>query len=63
MIVFVEGKEKEISKKSCRVRDLLEELGINREAVVTCVNGEITVEEEELADGDEIKIISAVSGG
>ncbi len=63
MIVFVDGKEKKVLKKDCRVCDLLEELGINREAVVTCVNGEITVEETELSEGDEIKIISAVSGG
>ena len=63
MIVFVDGKEKKVSKKNCRVSDLLEELGINRETVVTVVNGEITVEEETLVDGDEIKIISAVSGG
>jgi thiamine biosynthesis protein ThiS len=63
MIVFVDGKEREISKNDCRVCDLLEELGVNREAVVTVVNGEITVEEVGLSDGDEIKIISAVSGG
>ncbi|GBE18288.1 MAG TPA: MoaD/ThiS family protein [Euryarchaeota archaeon] len=63
MIVFVDGKKKDISKEDCRVCDLLEELGVNREAVVTVVNGEITVEETELSEGDEIKIISAVSGG
>jgi sulfur carrier protein len=63
MIVFVDGRKREISKKDCRVCDLLEELGVNREAVVTAVNGEITVEETEISNGDEIKIISAVSGG
>jgi thiamine biosynthesis protein ThiS len=63
MIVFVDGRKKEISEKDCRVCDLLEELGVNREAVVTVINGEITVEETELSEGDEIKIISAVSGG
>jgi len=63
MIVFVDGRKREISKKDCRVCELLEELGVNREAVVTIVNGEITVEDEGLSDGDEVKIISAVSGG
>ncbi len=63
MIVLVDGRKREILKKNCRVCDLLDELGVNREAVVTVVNGEITVEEVGLSDGDEIKIISAVSGG
>jgi thiamine biosynthesis protein ThiS len=63
MIVLVDGRKREISKKNSRVCDLLDELGVNREAVVTVVNGEIRVEEVGLSDGDEIKIISAVSGG
>jgi thiamine biosynthesis protein ThiS len=63
MIVLVDGRKREILKKDCRVSDLLEEIGVNREAVVTVVNGEITIEEKEIADGDEIRLISAVSGG
>ncbi len=63
MKIYVDGMEKEITGPGCRVSDLLVEVGANREAVVVAVNGEITIEEAELKDGDSVRIIPAVSGG
>lgn len=51
-----------ISKKTS-VADLLEKLGLNRETVVTRLNGKIVAEEERLAGGDLIEILHVVTGG
>jgi len=45
------------------IADLLKELGHNRETVVVKRNGKIVVEEERLADGDLIEILTVVTGG
>ncbi len=53
----------ELSKDRATIDDVLNFLGVNRESVLVSVNGEITVEEECLSKGDEIRLIRAVSGG
>ena len=50
-------------KKATTIALLLEEHGINRETVVVSKNGEITVEEEPVKAGDEVKFIRIISGG
>jgi len=45
------------------IADLLKELGHNRETVVVKRNGKIVVEEERLADGDLVEILTVVTGG
>ena len=50
-------------EKDITIARLLEELGVNRETVVVSKNGEITVEEDTLREGDEVEIIRIVSGG
>ncbi len=45
------------------ILDLLEKLGRSPEVVIVRKNGKIVVEEEKLADGDEIEMIPVVSGG
>ncbi|MCS7138682.1 MAG: MoaD/ThiS family protein [Crenarchaeota archaeon] len=46
-----------------RVEDLLKVLGISVSEVVPVKNGVIVTEREILRDGDEIKLLSVVSGG
>jgi len=57
-----EKKEIEI-EENINVKQLLEKLGINPVEVVVVKNGKIVVEGEKLKDGDELKLISVVSGG
>ena len=45
------------------IADLLRELGHSRETIVVRRNGKIVVEEERLADGDLIEILTVVTGG
>lgn len=65
MIVRINNREKkEIElKKRITISELLKSLNLRRESVVVIVNNEIRVEEEEVKDSDEIRIVSAVSGG
>ena len=45
------------------IADLLKELGHSRETIAVRRNGKIVVEEERLADGDLIEILTIVTGG
>lgn len=45
------------------IAKLLEELGVNRETVLVSKNGEITLEEDTLKEGDKVEIIRIISGG
>lgn len=58
------GKESELSiGEGDTVAKVLDRLGINRETVLVRLNGEIRTEEEQLAVGDEVMIIRAITGG
>lgn len=45
------------------IKNLLNELNISSESVVTKKNGEIVVEDELIDDGDEIQLIRIIYGG
>ncbi len=45
------------------VSDLLKELKINPVTVIVSRNNELVLEDEKLRDGDEINILSVISGG
>lgn len=49
--------------KEARISDVLKKLKINREMVVVAKNGVITPESEKAQAGDELEIITVVSGG
>ncbi len=58
------NKESELSiGEGDTIAQLLDHLGINRETVLVRLNGEIRTEEEQLADGDDVLIIRAITGG
>lgn len=50
-------------ERNTTIRKLLKKLNINPVEVVVVKNGRIVIESEKINDGDEIKIISTVSGG
>ena len=44
-------------------KDILKELNESINAVIITVNNEVVLEEYELQEGDDMKILSVVSGG
>ncbi len=63
-IIVRQKKEKKIKVEDGRsIGDLLKNLGINKETVLVAKNGEISLEEEILREGDVVEIISVISGG
>ena len=64
--VFIdrENSSKSIQlENNARVESLLKKLGINPVTVIVSRNNELILEDEELSDNDEIKILSVISGG
>jgi thiamine biosynthesis protein ThiS len=58
------GDEKELElPEDSTAQDLLERMGIEREAVIVKVNDKICPESEKLSGGDEVLIIPIVTGG
>ncbi|ADD68432.1 thiamineS protein [Denitrovibrio acetiphilus DSM 12809] len=56
-----DGKVKECKRR--RVKDILKELGLNENAVLVAKGDELLTPDITIDDGDEIRIISVVSGG
>ena len=56
------NEERELSGKTT-IRNLLEDLNISSETVVTKQNGEVVIEDSQIEDGDEIQIIQIIYGG
>ncbi len=64
--VFIdrENKNKNFQlENNMLVSDLLQKLNINPVTVIISINNELMLEDEELKDNDEIKILSVISGG
>ncbi len=62
--VSYRGKKKNLKiKNTSTIEEVLENLGINREAVIVSKNGEIVPEDERIKNGDKLKIMDVVSGG
>jgi len=53
----------EIDRPRMRVDEILKTLDILPEGVVVAINGEVVSEDEVAVDGDEVRIIKAISGG
>ena len=62
MKVIFRGREQEV-QGPMKVKDLLKLLGLLPEAAVVLRNGEPVTEDETLRDEDEVRVISAISGG
>ncbi len=63
-IIVRQKKEKKIKvEDGLSIGCLLKDLEINRETVLVAKNGEISLEEDVLKEGDVVDIISVISGG
>ena len=45
------------------VRQAIQEVGLNPEAVLAVRDGELITEDTRLDDGDEIRLVAVISGG
>lgn len=63
--VFIErySETKVVDKDIKNISELLKELNVNPETVVTARNNELVTLDAKLKDGDEVRILSVISGG
>lgn len=54
---------REFESENYTINDLLDELGLSSQTIVAKQNGELTVEESVIRDGDEIKLVQIIYGG
>jgi sulfur carrier protein len=60
---FKDIDEKRELSENYTIKNLLDDLGLNSQTVVAKQNGELTIEENEINDEDEIKLIQIIYGG
>lgn len=56
-------ENREFESENYTINDLLDELGLSSQTIVAKQNGELTVEESVIKDGDEIKLVQIIYGG
>lgn len=54
---------RELNDENYTINDLLNELGLSAQTIVAKQNGELTLEESVINDGDEIKLVQIIYGG
>ena len=55
--------EKRDLKENYTVQNLLDDLGLSAQTTVAKQNGELTMEESVIEDGDEINLVQIIYGG
>ena len=53
---------RELKNENYTINDLLNDLNLSSQTVVAKQNGELTVEESVINDGDEIKLVQIIYG-
>lgn len=56
-------EERELKNEGYTINDLLKELGLSAQTIVAKQNGELTVEDTPINDGDEIRLVQIIYGG
>ena len=63
-VLFKDKKETfELSENMKTIKDVLQVMDLSSETIVPKQNGDIVIEESEIQDGDEIKLIQIIYGG
>ncbi|WP_400217020.1 MoaD/ThiS family protein [Methanobrevibacter smithii] len=57
------SEERDISKENYTIKDLLNDLELSSQTIVPKQNGELVIEESEIHDDDEIRLIQIIYGG
>jgi sulfur carrier protein ThiS len=60
--IILRDKEYEV-KPGMSLRDALRKIGIQSESVLASRQGQLITDDETLFEGDEIKLITVISGG
>ena len=64
IIKFKDIEEKrELTSENYTIRDLLKDLNLSTQTIVAKQNGELSIEDNIINDGDEIKLIQIIYGG
>ena len=63
MKVYLERSNEWKEIPSSSVKDMLKTLKLNHTAVLVVKNGQLVTEDAILKEGDEVKILSVISGG
>ena len=57
------NEKREIPNDDYTIKDLLNELELSAQTVVSKQNGELVIEDTVIQDGDEIQIVQIIYGG
>ena len=55
--------KREIPKENYTIKDLLDELELSSQTIVSKQNGELVIEDTVIDDGDEIQLVQIIYGG
>lgn len=56
-------EDREFENNNFKIKDVLNELGLSSQTIVVKQNGELTIEDSIINDGDEIKLVQIIYGG
>ena len=56
-------EERQLPNKNYTIKDLLNELGLSAQTIVSKQNGEIVIEDTVIENNDEIQLIQIIYGG
>lgn len=56
-------EEREIPNENYKIKDLLDELELSAQTMVSKQNGELVIEDTVIEDGDEIQLVQIIYGG
>ncbi len=57
------NEEREIPKDDYTIKDLLDDLNLSAQTMVSKQNGELVIEDTVIEDGDEIQLVQIIYGG
>ncbi len=57
------NEKRELPNDDYTIKDLLDELELSAQTVVSKQNGELVIEDTVIEDGDEIQIVQIIYGG
>ena len=56
-------EKRELPNDNYTIKDVLTELGLSAQTIVSKQNGEIVIEDTVIEDGDEIQLVQIIYGG
>lgn len=57
------NEEREIPDKNYSIKDLIDDLELSAQTIVSKQNGELVIEDTVIEDGDEIQLVQIIYGG